>query len=242
MHDERKQEREATPDVPRPDWEDEARRPGSVPPAGQDDEPDEDEPPREPAPPVEESRMIEKFLKARTILISEAITSELAKRVYQNLILLESEDAEKPITLIINSPGGEADTGFGIYDMIRFVRPPVRCLVAGLCASAAVMVYLAAPKESRLSLPNSRFLLHQPSSATFGQASDLEIASREILKLRDRYNEIVAHETGKKLEQINEDADRDFWMSAHEAMEYGLVTKVVTRRSELDPVIAGAKP
>jgi len=181
-----------------------------------------------------EDRMMEKFLKARTILISEAITSELARRVYQNLILLEADDAEKPIMLIINSPGGEADTGFGIYDMIRFVRPPVKCLVAGLCASAAVMVYLAAPKEGRLSLPNSRFLLHQPSSATFGQASDLEIASREILKLRDRYNEIVAHETGKSTDQITEDADRDFWMSAHEAMEYGLVQKVVTHRAELD--------
>jgi ATP-dependent Clp protease, protease subunit len=183
---------------------------------------------------AEESRLVEKFLKARTILISEAITSELAKRVYQNLILLESEDPEKPITIILNSPGGEADTGFGIYDMIRFVRPKVHTLVAGLCASAAVMVFLAADKEYRCSLPNSRFLLHQPSSATFGQASDLEIASREILKLRDRYNEIVAHETGRTLEKITEDADRDFWMSAHDAMEYGLVTKVITNRAELD--------
>ena len=202
--------------------------------ADDDDDDDDEAAEKEKANGPEDARMMEKFLKARTILISEAITSELARRVYQNLILLESDDAEKPIMLIINSPGGEADTGFGIYDMIRFVRPPVRCLVAGLCASAAVMVYLAAPKESRLSLPNSRFLLHQPSSATFGQASDLEIASREILKLRDRYNEIVAHETGKSKDQITDDADRDFWMSAHEAMEYGLVNKVVTHRAELD--------
>ena len=202
--------------------------------ADDDDDDDDEAAEKEKANGPEDARMMEKFLKARTILISEAITSELARRVYQNLILLESDDAEKPIMLIINSPGGEADTGFGIYDMIRFVRPPVRCLVAGLCASAAVMVYLAAPKESRLSLPNSRFLLHQPSSATFGQASDLEIASREILKLRDRYNEIVAHETGKSKDQITDDADRDFWMSAHEAMEYGLVNKGVTHRAELD--------
>jgi ATP-dependent Clp protease protease subunit len=204
--------------------------------ADDDDEDDDDEetPESEKGPMSEEGRLTEKFLRARTILISEAITSELAKRVYQNLILLESDHPEKPLTIIINSPGGEADTGFGIYDMIRFVRPPVRTIVAGLCASAAVMVYLAAPKEERLSLPNSRFLLHQPSSATFGQASDLEIASREILKLRDRYNEVVAHETGKTLEQITEDADRDFWMSAHEAMEYGLVARVITNRAELD--------
>jgi ATP-dependent Clp protease protease subunit len=197
-----------------------------------DDDEDEEKPPEKPMGP-EESRLMEKFLKARTILVSEPITSELAKRMYQNLILLEADDSEKPITVIINSPGGEADTGFGIYDMMRFVKPPVRTLVAGLCASAAVMVFLAADKGQRFSLPNSRFLLHQPSSATFGQASDLEIASREILKLRDRYNEVVAHETGRTLEKITEDADRDFWMAAVEAMEYGLVNKVVTRRMEM---------
>lgn len=182
----------------------------------------------------EDSRMTEKFLKARTILISEAITSDLAKRIYQSLILLESEDPEKMITVVINSPGGEADTGFGIYDMMRFVRPTVRTLVSGLCASAAVMVFLAAPREQRLSLPNSRFLLHQPSSANFGQASDLEIASREILKLRDHYNQIVARETGRTIERVTEDTDRDFWMSAEEAREYGLVTRVVENRRELD--------
>ena len=202
-------------------------------PAPEDDDEDEETPPPGAAAP-ESSKLTEKFLKARTILISEAITSELARRVYQSLILLESEDPERIITVIVNSPGGEADTGFGIYDMMRFVRPPVRTLVAGLCASAAVMVFLAAPKEHRLSLPNSRFLLHQPSSATFGQASDLEIASREILKLRDRYNEVVAQETGKTTEQITEAADRDFWMSAQEAKEYGLVTRVIETRAELD--------
>jgi ATP-dependent Clp protease protease subunit len=196
-----------------------------------DEEEDVDETPKREG---DENRMIEKFLKARTILVSEPITSELARRIYQNLILLESDHPEKPITIIINSPGGEADTGFGMYDMIRFVQPPVRTLVAGLCASAAVMVFLAAPKESRYSLPNSRFLLHQPSTASFGQASDLEIASREILRLRDRYNEIVAKETGRKLQKVTEDSDRDFWMSAKDAQEYGLVTAVVTRREELE--------
>ncbi len=198
----------------------------------QDPDDDEEEEKRPQVP--EDAKMMEKFLKARTILVSEPITSDLAKRIFQNLILLEADDAERPITIIVNSPGGEADTGFGIYDMIRFVRPPARTIVAGLCASAAVMVFLAAPKDQRLSLPNSRFLLHQPSSQTFGQASDLEIASREILKLRDRYNEIVAAETGKKLDQVNEDADRDFWMSAQEAQEYGLVSRVITARKELD--------
>jgi ATP-dependent Clp protease, protease subunit len=201
-----------------------------------DDDDDEDDAPSEETKKSEgeESRMAEKFLRARTILVSEPISSDLAKRIYQGLILLESEDPEKLITVVINSPGGEADTGFGIYDMIRFVGPPVRTVVAGLCASAAVMVFLAAEKDQRFSLPNSRFLLHQPSSANFGQASDLEIASREILKLRDRYNEIVAHDTGKTVQQVTEDTDRDFWMSAQDAHEYGLVSKVVTHRKEMD--------
>ncbi len=175
----------------------------------------------------------ERALKARTILISEAITSKLAQKIYQQLILLESDDPDKAITFIVNSPGGEADTGFGIFDMMRFVRPPIRTIVAGLCASAAVMVFLAADRGQRLSLPNSRFMLHQPSSASMGQASDLEIASREILRLRDRYNEIVAEETGKTLAQITEDTDRDLWMTADEALKYGLINKVVTNRAEI---------
>lgn len=179
------------------------------------------------------SRISEKFIKARTILVSEPITSQLAQKVYQQLLLLELDDPDKVITVIINSPGGEADTGFGIYDMMRFVRPPVRTIVAGLCASAAVMVYLAAERGQRFSLPNSRFLLHQPSSASMGQASDLLIASREILKLRDRYNEIVAAETGKTLDKVTEDADRDFWMEAEEAVTYGLVNRIVTTRPEI---------
>src|SRR5690606_31316558 len=133
-----------------------------------------------------------------------------------------------------NSPGGEADAGFGMYDMIRFVSCPVRTLVAGLCASAGVMVFLAGDRGQRFSLPNSRFLLHQPSSQSWGQASDLEIAAREILRLRDQYNRIVAEETGRTVEKVTEDADRDFWMSAKDAAEYGLVTRVVNSRAELD--------
>ena len=164
---------------------------------GDDDEGEEERPAPEKD---EEPKMLEKFLKTRTILISEEVTSELAKRVYQNLLLLEADDPEKPITVMINSPGGEADSGFGIYDMLRFVRPPIRTIVAGLCASAAILIFIAAKKGDRLSLPHSRFLLHQPSSASFGQASDLEIAANEIIRLRDRYNEIVSAATGKPAE------------------------------------------
>ncbi len=197
---------------------------------GDEEEPEEERPAPEKD---EESKILEKFLKTRTILISEEITSELAKRVYQNLLLLESEDGEKPITVVINSPGGEADSGFGIYDMLRFVRPPVRTIVAGLCASAAILIFVAAKKGDRLSLPHSRFLLHQPSSASFGQASDLEIAANEIIRLRDRYNEIVSEATGKPIDIVARDADRDFWMAAPQAVDYGLVDKIITRRDEV---------
>lgn len=182
----------------------------------------------------EDPRMMERFLRSRTILVSEPISSTLARSVYQQLIMLERDDAKKPITVIVNSPGGEADAGFGMYDMIRFVSCPVRTLVAGLCASAGVMVFLAGDRGQRFSLPNSRFLLHQPSSQSWGQASDLEIAAREILRLRDQYNRIVAEETGRTVEKVTEDADRDFWMSAKDAAEYGLVTRVVNSRAELD--------
>lgn len=182
----------------------------------------------------EDPKMMERFLRARTILVSEPISSTLARSVYQQLIMLERDDAKKPITIIVNSPGGEADAGFGMYDMIRFVSCPVRTIVAGLCASAGVMVFLAGDRGQRFSLPNSRFLLHQPSSQSWGQASDLEIAAREILRLRDQYNRIVAEETGRTIEKVTEDADRDFWMSAKEAAEYGLVTRVVNGRAELD--------
>lgn len=196
-----------------------------------DEEPEEAKPAPEKD---EEPKMMERFLKTRTILISEEITAEVARRVYQGLLLLEAEDPEKPITVIINSPGGEADSGFGIYDMLRFVRPPIRTLVAGLCASAAVLIFIAAEKDSRMSLPHSRFLLHQPSSASFGQASDLEIAANEIIRLRDRYNQLVSEATGKSAETVSQDADRDFWMAAPQAHEYGLVNRIIGKRGEME--------
>jgi ATP-dependent Clp protease protease subunit len=198
------------------------------------DEDDEEAPEKrgsEPSP--EEARLVERFLRTRTILVCEAITDTLARRVYQNLLLLENEDPKAPITIIINSPGGEADSGFGIMDMVRFIGCPVRTLVAGLCASAAVLVAVAPDRENRFALPHSRFLLHQPMAASFGQASDLEIASTEILRLRDRYNEVIAKATGQTVEKVTQDSDRDFWMSAPEALEYGLVSRIVERRQEM---------
>ena len=173
------------------------------------------------------------LLESRAVVISREVSDRLAERVIKHLLLLEAQDAEKPITVYVNSPGGSADSGFAIYDMLRFVKPPIRTVCSGLCASAAVIIFLGAPKGSRFSLPNSRFLIHQPSTVAMGQASDIEITANEILAIKKRYNEIVGAETGKGEAQVAKDADRDFWLSAQAAADYGLVDKIVERESEL---------
>ena len=177
--------------------------------------------------------LLKQMLKARSILISEAVSDKLARRVQSQLILMQMDDEKSPITVYINSPGGSADSGFAIYDALRFFKPPVRTVVNGLCASAAIIIHLAAPKERRFSLPNGRFLIHQPSTYVQGSASDIEISANEILKLRQRYNEIVGEECGKTAEQVTKDADRDFWLSPEEAKKYGLVSKVVKTYGEI---------
>lgn len=181
-----------------------------------------------------EEKLVEKLLRKRDVLISRAINDVTAERVIASLILMEEEDAKKPITVFINSPGGAADSGFAIYDVMRFVRPPIRTVCSGLCASAAILIFLAGEKEQRYSLPNSRFLLHQPFTSAWGQATDLQITAKEVLKLKDRFNSIVAEATGKTVEQISEDANRDFWLSAKEAQDYRLVNKIITSRKEMD--------
>jgi ATP-dependent Clp protease protease subunit len=177
--------------------------------------------------------MMKRMLKTRSILVFEPISDKLARRVQNTLLLMQQDDEKSVITVYINSPGGSADSGFAIYDALRFFKPPVRTVVNGLCASAAVMVYLAAPKERRYSLPNSRFLLHQPSTQAYGSASDIEINAEEIVKLRVRYNEIVGKECGKTMDQVTKDADRDFWLSPEDAHKYGLVGKVVKSIGEI---------
>jgi ATP-dependent Clp protease protease subunit len=177
--------------------------------------------------------MLKQMLKARSILISEPVSDKLARRVQSQLILMQMDDEKSPITVYINSPGGSADSGFAIYDALRFFKPPIRTIVNGLCASAAIIIHLAAPKERRFSLPNGRFLIHQPSTYVQGSASDIEISANEILKLRERYNEIVGEECGKTAEQVTKDADRDFWLSPEEAKKYGLISKVVKTFGEI---------
>lgn len=174
------------------------------------------------------------LLDARTLLIHGPVTDKLAAHCASRLMIMEQTDPERPITVMINSPGGSADSGFAIYDMLRFVRPPVYTVVNGLAASAAILIQLATEKEHRFATPQSRFLIHQPSTSGFGTASDLDITAREVIKLRERYNKIISESTGRDPERVLADVKRDFWLSPEEAVEYGLVNKVVIHHSELD--------
>jgi ATP-dependent Clp protease protease subunit len=143
------------------------------------------------------------------------------------------EADDKPIRIFIDSPGGDADAGFAIFDMIRFVKAPVWPIGMGLVASAAAIIQLASPKERRVGLPNSHYLIHQPLSGIRGVATDIEIHARELEKLREKINRLIADETGTGLEQVEKDTDRDFWMNAEEAVRYGLIAKTIQHRGEL---------
>jgi ATP-dependent Clp protease protease subunit len=178
--------------------------------------------------------MMAKLLKSRTIIFSKQVDDKMAASAFAQLRILEDDDPDKPITLIVNSPGGSADSGFAIRDYARFVKPPIRSIVCGICASAAVMIHLAADKDNRFCTPSSRFLLHQPSMSGRGQASDLEILSTEIDRIKKHYNDIVAEETKRTFKQIEKDVHRDFWIPAENAVDYGLVAKVVASRKEME--------
>lgn len=173
------------------------------------------------------------LFEARTLLISGPVDDKMLKETTVRCLAMEQKDARKPITVFINSPGGSADAGFAIYDLLRFIRPPVITVVNGLCASAGILIHLAADKKRRFCMAESRFMIHQPSTMGRGTASDLDITAKEILKLRDRYNRIIADACGKKPEEVTEAARRDFWLDAGQALEYGLVCKVVKKRDEL---------
>ena len=177
--------------------------------------------------------LIEKMLKTRNILLSGEVNKELAERVIRQLLLLES-GSDEPIRIFIDSPGGDADAGYAIFDMIRFVKPEVYTIGMGLVASAGALILLAAPKERRLGLPNSHYLIHQPLSGVRGVATEIEIHAREIEKLRIKINELISGETGQKLAKVEKDTDRDFWMNAVEAVNYGLIERVVTNRTEME--------
>lgn len=177
--------------------------------------------------------LIQRMLKTRTILLSGEINKPLAERVVRQLLLLEEQDDE-PIKVFIDSPGGDADAGYAIFDMMRFVKPRIYTIGMGLVASAGALVLLAAEKDYRIGLPNSHYLIHQPLSGTRGVASDIEIHANEIEKMKARINKLISEETGKPLEQVEKDTDRDFWMGAEEAKEYGLISRISRSRAELE--------
>jgi len=179
-----------------------------------------------------EEPLSERFLKTRTVLLVGEVDKDLSEKVVRQLLLLDSM-SEEPITLLIDSPGGDVYAGFSIFDVIRFIKAPVRIAGIGLVASAAALILLAVPKEQRFGLPNSSYLIHQPLSGMNGVATEIEIHARELEKTRARINEIIAEATGQQLEKITKDTDRDFWMNASEAMQYGLIGKVIASRSEL---------
>lgn len=177
--------------------------------------------------------LIEKFLKTRQIILSGEVCKELAEKIVKQLLILEA-DSDKPIYIYIDSPGGDVDAGFAIFDTIRFINAPVYTIGMGLVASAGALILLAAPKERRLGFPNSHYLIHQPSSGMKGVATDIEIHAAEIAKTKEKINKIIAEETGTALDKVSKDTDRDYWLNAEESVSYGLISRVISKRSDLN--------
>lgn len=178
--------------------------------------------------------MQERLMETRSIFISGEINQRLAKEVMMQLTALAAVNDE-PITIYLNSQGGHVEAGDTIHDFIRFVKPVVRIVGTGWVASAGAHIFLAAEKENRFCLPNTRFLLHQPMGGVGGQATDIQIEARQIIKMRERLNRIISERTGQPYEKVVKDTDRNYWMTAEEAIEYGVVHKIVHSISEIEP-------
>ena len=176
--------------------------------------------------------LLEKLLNTRTVLLTGEINKRLTEKVIKQLILMEAS-GDDPIKVFIDSPGGDADAGFAIFDFIRFIKPQVITVGMGLVASAAAIVLLAAKKENRVGFPNSHYLIHQPLSGIRGVATEIEIHARELDKIRKKIDMLISLETGQPLEKVTQDTDRDYWLAADEALNYGLISRVITTRTEL---------
>ncbi len=172
-----------------------------------------------------------RLLKERVIFMVGPVNDQMANLIVAQLLFLESENPDKDISLYINSPGGSVSAGLAIFDTMNFIKPDVSTLCTGMAASMGAFLLAAGARGKRFSLPNSRIMIHQPSGGSQGQASDIEIQAKEILYLRERLNHILAERTGKTMEQIHKDTDRDRFMSGDEAAEYGLIDKVLTTRA-----------
>ena len=175
-----------------------------------------------------------RLLKDRIIFLGTPINDEIANLLIAQLLFLESEDPDKDINFYINSPGGLVTSGLAVYDTMQYIKPDIATVCVGQAASMGALLLTAGTKGKRYSLPNSRILIHQPMGGFQGQASDIAIQAKEILHMKDTLNRILAHHTGKDLEQIQLDTDRDFFMAGNEAKEYGLIDNVITNRDDLD--------
>lgn len=178
-------------------------------------------------------KMMEYFLESRTILLFEQIEPKVTRRIITQLLFLNAQDPKKEIKMFINSPGGVADDGLAIYDLIKLIDAPVKTIVCGLAASAAAIILVAAKKENRLALPNSRIMIHQPLGGARGSTKDIEISARQIIRLREQLNEILAQETGQPIKQVQEDTNRDYWFTTEEAIKYGMISRQVEKMSAI---------
>lgn len=174
----------------------------------------------------------ELLIKSRTIVLAGEVNQDLAEKIISQLVVLDN-DSNEPIKMIITSNGGHVDSGYAIHDMMEFVKSPVYSIGAGWVASIAVPILFGAPKENRMALPNTRFLLHQPMGGAGGHLQDIRIEAQEILKIRERINQLLADETGQTMDKIKLDSDRNFWMSSEEALKYGVINRIVTKVTEV---------
>lgn len=175
----------------------------------------------------------EKFLKTRQIILSGEVNKELAEKIVKQLFIMEADSNEKPVYIYIDSPGGDVDSGFAIFDAIRFISCPVYIVGIGLIASAAALILLSVPKENRFGFENSRYLIHQPLSEMRGVATDVEIYAKEMENTRLVINKVISEQTGQSLEKVTQDTERDYWLSSLQACEYGLISKIVKNRKDL---------
>jgi ATP-dependent Clp protease protease subunit len=174
----------------------------------------------------------EKAFKSRTVLVFGAINDQTAADTVRRLIALDAA-SDAPIDMLVSSPGGHLESGDTVHDVVRFISAPVRMIGTGWVGSAATHLFLAVPKERRFCLPQTRFLIHQPSGGAGGQATDIAIVAREIIKARERIARVIARETGHPLEKVQIDIERDNWMGPEEAIEYGLISRIIERRTDL---------
>ncbi|MCQ0969314.1 ATP-dependent Clp protease proteolytic subunit (plasmid) [Paracoccus sp. TK19116] len=172
------------------------------------------------------------YFKSRTVIVAGTINDKLAQRTVAHLLAL-AEDSDQPINMLISSPGGHVESGDMIHDVVKFIRPTVRTIGSGWVASAGALIFVAAKKENRYCLPNTRFLIHQPSGGIGGTSSDMMIQAEQIRQMRERLNQIFADATGQSMERIEKDTQRDFWLTTQEALDYGLLGKVIRSVDEL---------